>query len=53
MERYGIVSVPVEYYQLGEYRYTNLKDAIAAGKRLQAPTGKIERGESVLEGGAR
>jgi hypothetical protein len=35
MERFGIVRVPVDYFWLGEFRYTNLKDAIAQAKRQE------------------
>ena len=33
MEKYGISTFPVHYFQLGQYRYTNLKDAVAQAKR--------------------
>lgn len=33
MSRYGIVHRPVDYFQLGEFRYSSLEDAIAAGRR--------------------
>jgi hypothetical protein len=33
MSKYGIVHRPVDYFQLGEFRYSSLKDAIAAGRR--------------------
>ena len=33
MEKYGIRTFPVHYFQLGQYRYTNLKDAVAQAKR--------------------
>ena len=39
MKRHGIVTKSVAYYDFGGYRYTSLKDAIAAGKRSQAPGG--------------
>ena len=29
MARYGITRVPVDYFHYGEFRYTNLKDAVA------------------------
>jgi hypothetical protein len=35
MERFGIVRVPVDYFWLGEFRYTNLRDAIAQAKRQE------------------
>ena len=34
MARYGIVWVPVDTFHLGDYRYTNLKDAIAHAKQV-------------------
>ncbi len=33
MAKYGITRVPADYFRLGEYRYTNLKDAVAQAKR--------------------
>jgi hypothetical protein len=35
---YGITRVPVDYFHLGEFRYTTLSEAIAQAKR-QALTG--------------
>jgi len=35
MEKHGIIRVPVDYFWLGEFRYTNLKDAIAQAKRQE------------------
>jgi len=37
MGQYGITRVPVDYYCLGQYRYTNLQDAVAQAKRQQRP----------------
>ena len=33
LDRYGIVTVPVEVFLWGGYRYTNAQDALAAAKR--------------------
>ena len=33
MERYGIKRTPADYYNYGQYRYTNLKDAVAQAER--------------------
>ena len=33
MAKYGITCVPVDYFHLGDFRYTNLKDAVAQAKR--------------------
>jgi hypothetical protein len=33
----GITRVPVDVFRLGDFRYTNLKDAIAQAKRQQRP----------------
>lgn len=33
MAKYEIVRVPVDYFHVGEFRYTNLPDAIAEAKR--------------------
>ena len=37
MAKYGITRVPVDYFFYGDFRYTNLKDAIAQAKRQQRP----------------
>jgi hypothetical protein len=37
MAKYGITRVPVDYFHFGDFRYTNLKDAIAQAKRLRHP----------------
>lgn len=39
MERYGITRAHVDVYSYGEYRYTNLKDAVAQAKRDEARRG--------------
>lgn len=33
MEKYGITRFPVYYFQLRQYKYANLKDAIAQAER--------------------
>lgn len=33
MERYGITRFPFYYFQFRQYKYSNLKDAIAQAKR--------------------
>jgi hypothetical protein len=33
MKHYGIVEVPAHVFEYGGYRYTNIKDAIAAARR--------------------
>ena len=33
MVKYGITRVPVDYFCYGEFRYTNLEDAVAQAKR--------------------
>ena len=33
MASYGITCVPVDYFHYGQYRYTNLKDAVTQAKR--------------------
>ena len=35
MLKFGITQVPVVYFHYKEFRYTNLKDAIAQAKRQQ------------------
>lgn len=39
--KYGITRVPVDYFYYGQYRYTNLEDAVAEAKR-QHRTGGSE-----------
>ncbi len=38
MATYGITRVPVDYFHVGKYRYSNLEDAIAEAKRRQPAT---------------
>ena len=33
MDRYGIVRVPADIFRYGEFRYTNVQDALAQAKR--------------------
>lgn len=40
MVRYGITRVPVDYFRLGEFRYTSLSDALAQAKRQAHPGGR-------------
>lgn len=35
MAKYGITCVPAHYYLYREFRYSNLKDAIAQAKRTE------------------
>lgn len=35
MAAYGITRVPVDYFHVGEFRYSNLEDAIAEARRRQ------------------
>ena len=35
MAKYRITRVPVDYFHYGDFRYTNLKDAVAQAKRQQ------------------
>jgi hypothetical protein len=35
MATYGITRVPVDYFHVGEFRYSNLEDAVAEAKRRQ------------------
>jgi hypothetical protein len=37
MAKYGITRVPVDYFFYGNFRYTNLKDAMAQAKRERRP----------------
>ena len=38
MEKFGITRVAVDYFHCGDFRYTNLKDAVAQAKRQQQST---------------
>lgn len=38
MKRYGISRIPVDYFHYRQYRYTNLKDAIAQAERDGPPS---------------
>ena len=38
-EALGVVSIPSEAYAVGGYRYTNLADAMAQGRRMQKSGG--------------
>lgn len=33
MARYGIIRIPIDYFHVGNYRYTSLEDAITQAKR--------------------
>ena len=44
MSKYGIIRVPVDYFHLGEFRYTNLKDAIAHAKQSDRSMKRSRRG---------
>ena len=35
LSEFGIVNRPVDQYHCGGYRYSNLEDAIAQGKRIK------------------
>ena len=35
MAKYGITRVPIDYFHYQEFRYTNLRDAVAQAKRDQ------------------
>ncbi|WP_165793589.1 hypothetical protein [Hyphococcus luteus] len=36
MQKYGIKRVPVDYFHINGFRYTDLKDAVAQAKRMSA-----------------
>ncbi|PQA87141.1 hypothetical protein [Hyphococcus luteus] len=36
MQKYGIKRVPVDYFHINGFRYTDLKDAVAQAKRTNA-----------------
>ncbi len=35
MREYGVKRIPVDYFHVGGYRYTDMKDAIAQAKRTK------------------
>jgi len=35
MREHGVKRVPVDYFHVGGYRYTDMKDAIAQAKRIK------------------
>lgn len=37
MAKYGIARIPVDYFHVGGFRYTNLSDAVAQAQRRQRP----------------
>jgi hypothetical protein len=36
LAKYGIIRKPVDFFHVGGYRYSNLRDAIAQAKRMAA-----------------
>ena len=36
LTKYGIVTIPLEVFEWGGYRYTNARDAVAAAKRARS-----------------
>jgi len=38
LKKQGITRVPIDYFHIGEYRYTSLDDAVAEAKRV---SGKV------------
>ena len=49
MAKYGITRVPVDCFHYGDFRYTNLEDAVAQAKRQQPPD---EPRQAISPGGA-
>ena len=43
MAKYGINRVPVDYFHYKQFRYTNLKDAIAQAERDRQRTFRTDR----------
>lgn len=41
MRKYGIRRVPVDYFHINGFRYTDLKDAVAQAKRTRPVKGAI------------
>jgi hypothetical protein len=46
MAKYGITRVSVNYFHYGDFRYTNLADAIAQAKRQQPASPSEEQNRS-------
>lgn len=36
MQKYGIKRVPIDYFHINGFRYSDLKDAVAQAKRMNA-----------------
>lgn len=36
MQKYGIKRIPVDYFHINGFRYTDLKDAVAQAQRMSA-----------------
>ncbi len=41
MRKYGIQRIPVDYFHINGFRYTELKDAVAQAKRAKTVKGAI------------
>lgn len=41
MQEYGVRRIPVDYFHIDGFRYTDLKDAIAQAKRMKAAKAAI------------
>ena len=42
MAQYGITRIPADQFRLGEWRYSNLADAVAQARRIATATPKPE-----------
>ena len=40
MAQYGITRIPADQFRLGEWRYSNLADAVAHARRIASATSK-------------
>lgn len=43
MREHGIKRIPVDYFHVNGFRYTDLKDAVAQSKRTKAALDKVKR----------
>lgn len=41
MRKYGIKRIPIDYFHINGFRYTDLKDAVAQAKRTKTVKGAI------------
>lgn len=43
MREHGIKRIPIDYFHINGFRYTDLKDAVAQSKRTRAALDRVKR----------